>query len=286
MNKRFSLVLVFLLGGAVPVRAIPPSAPRDFAGPIALVVPLECIAFDIIKRYAFDGRRGWQAIKNPKAWLGFAVCGIACGALSYYILQKYTPQYTFTWALGVKNEIEADPLIMCRNCNNEQVKQEILQCIRGRPFMTAVDDLYGQFKRLESAHSWITGAPVDVPDDVSFKRDCENLGQEIENLLSQISQYARRIIWTKQWFEELRGRAFNEQMSKLSFMNDAYLPERFINSFVWSIELINGRTTLTRKSGFGAIFSRPFLFEHVTFPEFFTSTLEDLSDQQNIESCD
>ncbi len=215
-NLKQSLLFFLLCSNVVPVHAVSPDAPQKclknflimaVAGPIFLA-SLEAIS----PRNEF-----------PKACLWFTIGNAIYWSLVYRIVQKYTPQAKYAWALRVKNLVEKNPLLVSRDvikdikaeCN--QPRSLIMRFIRvidnfikrkTPPFMDAVKQLYMRFRTLEYAYKCILGAPEDMPDDLLFKKECEELAEKIKHLQSQVEKCAKVIVNTKEWdaeFVELIG---------------------------------------------------------------------------------
>lgn len=246
-----SVLLIFLLSiNSISILAVAPEAPKKTALRLfvagVLLGPVEIALLEKIERK----KDFCQTIKSPKLWLACTVGSAVFAGLVYYISRKYTPQSKFASALNVKNQVEKDSLFMCRNSS----KDLVVGAIRGfsksqpyiiraayllgkflikgnRPFMHAVHRMYIQFERLESAYKYVLEAPEDIPDNLHFKKQCQELAEEIKNLQNQIEVFVMRILRTKQWVVEYLqvDPDFIGTRSRL-----VHLPPSFASSCYWS----------------------------------------------------
>jgi len=185
------------------------------------------------------------------------------GALSYYIAQKYTPHNKFAWALQIKNEVEEARLFMCRH--DDRIEEIILE--ERESFLRTVKFLYIKFEDLASAHQCLSEAPVDLPGDIAFKQECEELAREIEGLLHEIESYARRIVLTHQWVKEV----FRCEPSELH--KGIYVSELVMDSFEWSLLLVESLGVTFTKSPSRELYYQAF---DIFFSELFMSSLQHL----------
>ena len=116
------MILSALCMSAVPAHAVKQNEPipkaLGFAAMVSLMASIEFAVLSKIDR----GVGFWQSISDPTLWAAGAVCGLAAGALSYYVLSQYTPQAKYDYAVKVKKDLEKHPLYVCRNKSDFEMR--------------------------------------------------------------------------------------------------------------------------------------------------------------------
>lgn len=257
------LLLIFFTGYFTQAQAVYPHTPRETAiyGFLigSIVMPLEIAFLEKIS----GGEQFSKTIKNPKLWMGCALASLAYSGLSYYILQKYTPEYTYNWALDIQRRIENYNQLNYLHMTKAELTNIIQQGSKHH-LMNVVHYLWLDFHLLEQSSACLTKAPEDLPDDVNFAKNCEELNVKIKELQQAIKQCVLRIVHTKQWVAAV--------LSK-SFLLETRIPETLVKSFIWSAELkgikfVKGRTFLSD------YFSKDIVIDNFLGPDINHSTVD------------
>ena len=213
-SLNFFAVLFFLFGIHPPTEAIKPQTVRETSIAISLGILMAPIVYDLSNSIT-GARVSVNLCKDAQVWLGHAIASAICGASTYYVLNKYTPKSKYDWALSVM-----------------QKQEEILSCDEAssgsdRASIGRIQALYNYYHDLTHAINDLDSAPKDVPDDHSFKRDCEKLVNELKHLQRTTESYA--MFTAHKWFEGL---------------TTCSVPENSLSAIEWSATLIGKRPGL------------------------------------------
>lgn len=175
MNKSFLLGFTMLFGIHVSVEAVPPHVPKVAAGLYSLLVFTLPITIDLINSLTSPSIV-YKLHKDPKAWINSFLASLVIGTLAYSILDSYTPESKFNWAMSIKQE---------------------------GGLLHKISPLYVYHKKLIKAIDELAHAPDDIPDDHLFKQNCEQLSSDLKNLEIETEAFTIPLI-TKLWHSDER----------------------------------------------------------------------------------